>query len=138
MFKVYEIKNKNRRGLHAKKYESIAEDQLVARRPDERTVAYYSVVPEQFRKHHGYRLLTWQHKGLFRILCDELWCDGGKLVNLDFLTAQRLEISEDEWVSAKRQFIQNELLIEINSGNELLQPELREQYLQFIATNSRD
>lgn len=136
MFRVYEIKNKNRRGKQAKRIEAIPPERLLDPLAAERTVPYYALVPEQFRKHREYQELKWEHKGLFRILCDELWRNGGKIPNIDLLTPQRIGVPNDEWVSAKGLFIKIGLLAIVNNEAELMQPELREQYVQFIVAHS--
>lgn len=135
MFKVFEIKNKNRRGNH-KKIEPIPLEILPITRPDERTVPYYTVVPEQARKYEPYQLLDWQLRGLFRLAADALWSSGGKLPNLDHTVALRIGVPTDVWSNGKQELIKAGLLVLVSNGEEIMQPELREQYIQFLDAHS--
>lgn len=111
MFGVDQIKNANRRGADAKKIESIPRHDLVKRRDNERTVPYYSVVREQVKSDERMKKLSPIERGMFLLLCNEAWGNGGMFQNFDQGIAKDMNITCDEWLALKQRFTSLGLLI---------------------------
>lgn len=136
MFKVGEIKNSHRRGTSAKKYRSIPQEELQVRPPEERTAPYFSVVPEQLDKDDRFNSLGTEDKGLFLLWCVIAWRRGGMVDNFPPATAKVMGLTLEAWNSLQSRLTGSGLLVVSTDGLSLLQPELREQYLQFLEGRS--
>ncbi len=136
MFKVGEIKNSHRRGTSAKKYRSIPQEELQVRPPEERTAPYFSVVPEQLDKDSRFNSLGPEDKGLFLLWCVIAWRRGGMVDNFPPGNAKAMGLSLEAWDSLQSRLTGANLLVASTDGLSLLQPELREQYLQFLERGS--
>lgn len=136
-FKVYEIKNANRRGKDAKKIEPITDrNALFQKRDEERTVPYFSIVIEQFLKDDRLKKLTRNEQGLFLLLCIDIWREGARFNNHPEGNADRMDIDLSEWLTLRDKLINTNLLMIDSKKIYLVQPELREQYLQYIISHS--
>jgi hypothetical protein len=132
MFRTYEIKNADRRGKNDKKISPINSTELFIRRADERTVPYYSIVPEQFKKDARIKQLSLSEDGAFMVLCREIWKEGALFNNFPAGNADRMRMELNEWEALQRRLLDLGLLIMDPKCIYLVQPELREQYLQFL------
>jgi len=136
MFRVCEIKNANRRGSGVKKQRDIPLDELQTRPPEERTVPYFSIVPEQVDKDERFNSLSPQDQGLFLLLCSKLWRRGGMVDNFPAGNAHAIGLTLDEWNTLQSRLTGAGFLLVSADTLSLLQPELREQYLQFLERGS--
>jgi hypothetical protein len=136
MFRVGEIKNSHRRGSSAKKYRDIPLEELQARPPEERSVPYFSIVPEQLDKDTRFNSLAPEDKGLFLLWCVIAWRRGGMVDNFPPGNAKAMGLTLEAWTSLQNRLTGASLLVVSTDGLNLLQPELREQYLQFLERGS--
>ena len=132
MFRVYEIKNYNRRGKDVKKIEPITKPELFHKRGDERSVPYFSIVREQFMMDRRIKELFPEERGTFLRLCVEIWGEGGLMPSHNGLNADRMEMTIPDWKQFQEKLVSLGLLVEDDKAIYLTQPELREQYIQFL------
>jgi hypothetical protein len=132
MFRVAEIKNAHRRGPNAKKHRDIPLEELQARHPEERTAPYFSVVPEQLDKDDRLNSLSTPDRGLFLLLCTKMWRRGGMVDNFPAGLANSMGLTLEVWNLFEKRVRDAGLLVVSTDKLSLLQPELREQFLQFL------
>lgn len=134
MFRTHEIKDAKR---GAKKRIPPDRPELFDEHPDERTLPYFSVVPEQIAKDFRYLQLRPGDRGLFWVLVVHvLWRDGGRCVRHSAVIAKRMGIPEECWAELERQLLELKILELSPDGCFLVQPELRGQYLMTLASNN--
>lgn len=133
MFNIAEITNANRHRKEEKMrsipLEELFEDSL----DEDKPMPYFSVVPEQAKRHEGYQALSPNEQGQFLRLCVEIAGPGkhGRCPNMEPLIAKWLNLSVDEWRELKAVFLKKGLLIVSPDELYLVQPGLREQCLQY-------
>ena len=137
MFRVGEIKNAHRRGPSAKKHRvDIPLDDLQMRHPEERSVPYFDLVPEQLDKDERLNSLSPQDQGLFLLFCTKMWRRGGMVDNFPAGLANTMRLTLEEWTTFESRARAAGLLVVSTDGLSLLQPELREQFIQFLERGS--
>ncbi|MDA8427843.1 MAG: hypothetical protein M0T70_01160 [Geobacteraceae bacterium] len=133
MFRINEIKDSKRKI----KRRPPSETELVEELPEERTLPYFSVVPEQVLSDERYRKLGQSHQALFWIfVVHVLWRDLGRCARHAGIIAKRMGIKISEWDALEKQLLNLNLLILCPDGFYLIQPELRSQYLMTLQTNN--
>lgn len=133
MFNITEIKNKNRHRKVDKK-EAIPLDDLYELWPEENIqMPYFSVVPEQIQRDPRYQRLNRGQQGEFWRLCIGIATPGerGRFVDAGPVMAKRMGMTLEEWETFKRALLTGGLLQTTPDGLYLIQPELREQCLQY-------
>lgn len=134
MFRIHEIID-SRRG--AKKRVPPSEIELFDERADERTLPYFSIVPEQVTTDKRYLSLNQRHQSLYWLfVVHTLWKDGGRCIRHSGAIAKRMGVSITEWDELERLLLECCLLQVSPDGFHLVQPELRTQYLMTLATNN--
>ena len=134
MFRTNEIKD-SRRGKD--KQEVPDESDLFNERPDERTLPYFSIVPEQVQDDERYSSLDSTERAYYWLLViHALWKEGGRCTRHPGLIAKRLRIDVKEWELLERSLLDCKLLTLSPDGFHLVQPELRTQYLMTLETNN--
>lgn len=135
MFCTHEIKN-SRRGVNTRMPPTEAE--LLDERADERTLPYFSIVPEQVLSDERYRSLAISHKAHFWLfIVHVLWRDAGRCIRHSGVISQRMGINVAEWDELEILLLDGGLLILSADNFYLIQPELRTQYLMTLETNNR-
>ena len=133
MFCTNEIKDSKRKI----KRKSPSETELVEELPEERTMPYFSVVPEQVLSDERYLKLEQSQQALFWIfVVHVLWRDGGRCVRHAGIIAKRMGIKITGWEVLEKLLLDSNLLILSPDGFYLIQPELRSQYLMTLQTNN--
>jgi hypothetical protein len=133
MFNITEITNAHRHRLTDKKA-SIPEGELFEFWPeDNKPMSYFSLVPEQFQRNTSYQKLSRSEKGDFLRLCLDIHRPGerGRFAKADGAMAKRMDMVLEEWVTFQGKLLDLKLLSESLDGLYLIQPELREQCLQY-------
>ena len=139
MFNVIEITNANR---HRKvdKTLPIPEEELYEKYPEEnKPMPFFSIVPEQIQKEMRYQKgLSRAEKGDFLRLCIDIHGPGerGRFIKADGVMAKRMDMALDEWLAFQGKLLDLKLLSECPEGLYLIQPELREQCLQYARKRS--
>ncbi|WP_224983569.1 hypothetical protein [Geomonas agri] len=136
MFRVGEIKNTHRRGPTAKKHRNIPTEELQTRPPEERTAPYFSIVPEQLDKDSRFNSLSPEDKGLFLVWCVNAWRRGGMVDNFSPGNAKTMGLTLAAYDALQDRLTRAGVLLISDDGFSLLQPELREQYLQYLEKRS--
>lgn len=134
MFNVAEIKNTHRHRVKDKT-PAIPFDELFEEWPeDNKPMPYFSVVPEQFQRHAGYQQLSRANRGDFLRLCLDIARPGrrGLFINSDAVMAKQMSMTVEEWQELKGNLLQHGLLLESPDRLFMIQPELREQCLQYV------
>jgi hypothetical protein len=135
MFKTSKIKNHNR--MKIKRIEDISLAECAAARPDERTMPYFEIVPEQVMANKQYLSLSTDQQGAFlRFIVHVVAFDQGRVVKHAGAISQRLGMDVDCWHELENIFIEKGLLAVSADGNYLIQHEFREQYLQTLKANN--
>jgi hypothetical protein len=134
MFKTTDIKNAKK--TKDKKLQPKSLDEIKVHHSWERTMPYYSTVYEQVEEDKRYQSLTPQDQGQFLRVVHYSWKGGGMFVDHPGAVATKLSLLLQEWTRLRRIFIEVGLLIFSADGNYLIQPELREQFLQTVETNN--
>ena len=137
MFRVSEITNAHRRGADKQRRKmQLTNNALFKRWPCEnKPMPYFSIVPEQVEREERYRSLTGNAQGQFLRLC--LWLQGMGRRGMcayflpEIITA--LQIDAGEVKGLLFEFIQAGLLVKSEDGHYIIQPELREQCLHYLA-----
>jgi hypothetical protein len=135
MFRVIEIKNANRHRIEDK-IPSIPYPNLFKVWPFERApMPYCSWVGEQFEMNSGYQSLSPDEQGHFLRLCLEMSRPGmyGRAENSLRIFEKSLGLSKKRSEALKSRLIEEGLLIKSFDDYDLIQPELREQCLLFLA-----
>jgi len=135
MFSTHIIKD-SRRGIN--KHTPPTEAELFDERPDERTLPYFSIVPEQVMSDERYLNLNLTHQMQFWIfVIHVLWREGARCARHPGIIAMRIGIGVKEWESLEKKLLENQLLCPSPDGYYLIQPELRTQYLITLETNNK-
>jgi len=134
MFKTFEIKNYKR--VEESKIQPIKGDKLVTFQPDERTLPYFEVVPEQFLADMRYNKLSRQDQGDFLRFALLLWTERCRHIRHAGVIAQNLGMEAEEWTGLENRLHNAGLIIITKDNNYIIQPELREQYLQTLKSNN--
>ena len=134
MFRTFEIKNYKR--TEDRKIKHIKRDKLKIFRPDERTLPYFETVPEQFLADKRYINLSRQDKGDFLQFVLLLWSERCRHIRHAGVIAQSLGMDQSEWVELEKRLVDSGLIFITDDGNYIIQPELREQYLQTLDSNN--
>jgi len=135
MFKTSAIKNAKRISKNRLGDKTVAE--CAKFRPDERTMPYFDIVPEQVLADLSYKSLQPIHQGQFwRFIIHVAAIDRGLIVRHSGATASRLGIAITEWEELEAVLLDKGLLVVTENGNYLMQHEFREQYLQTLETNN--
>lgn len=135
MFNTCSIKNAKR--TTEKKIPSISIDDCSIVRPDERTMPFFDVVPEQVLADLRYNSLSNEEQGQFwRLVIHVMAPDGGMSIRHSGVIAKRLKTTKSQWENIEHILIEKGLLIVTSDENYLLQHELREQYLQTLEINN--
>lgn len=134
MFRIHEIID-SRRGDNKRIQPS--EMELFDERADERTLPYFSIVPEQVTADKRYQSLTQRHQSLFWLfVIHTLWKDSGRCIRHAGAISKRMGISITKWEELENILLERCLLSVSPDGFHLIQPELRTQYLMTLATNN--
>lgn len=134
MFRIHEIID-SRRG--AKKRVQPTEAELFDERADERTLPYFSIVPEQVTANKAYLSLSNKHRALYWLfVVHTLWKDGGRCIRHSGAIAKRVGISIVEWEELESLLLECCLLQISPDGFHLIQLDMRTQYLMTLATNN--
>lgn len=134
MFRIHEIKD-SRRG--ANKRVPPSEIELFDEKADERTLPYFSIVPEQVAANKQYRSLNQKHQAFYWLfVVHTLWKDGGRCIRHSGAIAKRMGVSITEWEELERSLLECCLLQVSPDGFHLIQPDLRTQYLMTLAVNN--
>jgi hypothetical protein len=135
MFRTCVIKNYKRVTKNRISDKSIEECSV--QRPDERTLPYFEVVPEQVLADQRYLSLTSHQQGQFwRLLVHVLAPEKGMVVRHPSVIAKRIGMEMTSWEELERVLLRAGLLMEVEDGDYLLQHEFREQYLQTLESNN--
>ena len=133
MFDITQIKNAHRHRVADKK-PAIAREELFEQWPEEaKPMPYFSVVAEQVQRDTRYQALNRGFKGEFWRLCVSIAGTGerGRFADFGPAMSKRMEMTSDEWESFRTALLANGLLALSPDGIYLIQPELREQCLQY-------
>ena len=139
MFNVTEIKNKNRHRTE-EKAQPIPYEQLFERSPDEnKPMPYFEVVPEQFLRDARYQGLNNSDQGMFLRLALHIQGQGmgGMFQDFDPGMAQSMRVTAKEWCEFKGKLLEAGLLVKAPDEIHIVQPELREQCLQYAKQKKR-
>ncbi|KAB0670081.1 hypothetical protein F6V30_07910 [Oryzomonas sagensis] len=110
----------------------ISLEELCIKRPEERTLPYYSPVVEQLEADQAYQELSNQDQGNFMRLLPLLWRSNGLLPDFSKIITSYLRLTEDEWAAARSTLI-NVNLLEVSPDRcYLLNRGLRQQYLNTL------
>jgi len=134
MFQLTKIKNFKRRSDD--KIVSIGIAELMKFTPEEHALPYFSIVPEQVFSDLRYNKLSRQDKGDFLRLIIILWKEECRHINHPGAIGQKLEMSEKECSRFIKRLVDVELIYLTADNNYIIQPELREQYLQTLQANN--
>jgi hypothetical protein len=111
-------------------------EELQARYPGEWTLPYFGIVPEQFGKDVRFNSLNTIDKGLFVLWCLGAWRRGGMVDNFPAGNANAIGLTLEAWNDLQSRLTGAGLLVVSTDTLSLLQPELREQYLQCLERGS--
>ena len=137
MFKICMIKNNKRTKDSGNRIEVKTWDELQMRKPDERTLPYFSVVTEQVLSDQRYKNLSTNDQGGFwRLVIHVLSQDMGVITLHAGAISQKLGITIGEWQALELALLKVEILKITDDGYYLIQPEFREQYLQTLESNN--
>jgi hypothetical protein len=133
VFNITEIKNANRTRISDKKQPIPLEELFEAWPEEQKPMPYFSVVPEQVRKDQRFKVLSEVEQGRFLRLCIEIAGPGerGRFANHDGIMAKRLDLDVEVWKELQEKLLSLDLLKLSADGYHLIQPELREQCLQY-------
>jgi len=135
MFSTAIIKNAKR--SPARKIRPLDKEACALQRPDERTMPYFEVVPEQVLSDERYLSLPRELQGEFwRLIVHVFAQHQGLVVNHPGVIAELLGMNETTWQAIQKTLVSAGLLQVVRGGNYLLQHEFREQYLQTLAANN--
>ena len=108
--------------------------ELCERRPDERTIPYFSISNEQLEADQGYQNMNGTDQGDFLRLLPMLWRSNGLLQDFSKAIAKSMGFTEDG-LEKRRQVFLSQGLLEISpDGIHLINQELRQQYLNILST----
>jgi len=133
MFDTATIKNYKR--LKSKRLPTMA-DHLFEFRPDERTLPYFEVVPEQVLADSGYQSLSRQEQGDFWRLVLLLWSERCRFPRHPGVISEYLGMSPSGWEALEGRLVAAGLVSISPNQHYIIQPELREQYLQTLTANN--
>jgi hypothetical protein len=111
-------------------------DKLFESHPGERTLPFFDVVPEQVLSDAGYQSLSRQDQGDFWRLVLLLWPERCRFPRHPGIISEYLGMSSAEWEVLEARLIAAGLLMVSPNQHYILQPELREQYLQTLTANN--
>jgi putative DNA primase/helicase len=111
-------------------------EKLFQARPDERTLPYFEIVPEQVFSDQRYDKLSRHDQGDFLRFVILLWQERCRHIRHQGVIAQNLGMEQAEWENLEKRLVEVGLLLISSDGNYIIQQELREQYLQTLETNN--
>ena len=121
-----------------KRARKLSLEELCEKQPEERTLPYFSISPEQLDRNIGFQGLNGTDQGDFLRLLPILWKANGLLQNFSKAIAKQLGFTEEGWERKRKVFIDKLLLEESPDGVYLLNRGFRQQYLNTLETaNSR-
>lgn len=133
MFNTSPIKNYKRSNQN--KIASMS-DRLFVFEASERTLPYFCVVPEQILADQRYLELSRQDQGDFWRLILLLWPERCRLARHPGIISEYLGMSSAEWETFEARLVASGLLQISDNNHYIVQPELREQYLQTLTANN--
>ena len=135
MFRTCNIKNYKRATRNRITGKTLEECSML--RPDERTLPYFEVVPEQILADHRYLSLNPQQQGQFlRLVVHALAPDNGIVVRHPGAISKKLGVEKLVWEELEALFLKLGLLVLVADGDYLMQYEFRERYLQTLESNN--
>ncbi len=133
MFNTAGIKNYKR--TKSMRLPSMA-DKLFEFHPGERTLPYFEMVPEQILADERYLSLSRQDQGDFLRFVIHLWPERCRLIRHSGVISEKLGMSLAEWEALEARLVAAGLLQISANQHFIIQPELREQYLQTLTANN--